>query len=58
MGWGHFPDDNGISEFAPGGQQTFKLDFATNFAYRAVPVPAGKLTRAELRDGMDVQHPR
>lgn len=58
MGWGHFPIDNGISEFAPDGTMTFKLQFAANSTYRAVPVPAGQLTRAELRDGMDTQHPR
>ncbi len=56
--WGRFPlGTNGITEVAPDGTRTFRLVFATN-PYRTVPVPAGKISRAEMRDGMDVQHPR
>jgi hypothetical protein len=58
VGWGRFPSQNGITEFAPDGTRTLRLYFPVNNSYRAIPVPAGKLSRAELRDGMNVQHPR
>jgi hypothetical protein len=58
VGWGRFPGQNGITELAPDGARTFRLLFPVNNSYRAVPVPAGKISRTELRDGMNVQHPR
>ncbi|MGB2850290.1 MAG: aryl-sulfate sulfotransferase [Solirubrobacterales bacterium] len=47
-----------VSEFKADGTQTFKLLFPGEFSYRANPVPFGELGRADLRDGMDAQHPR
>ncbi len=59
MAWGGLlSTPHPVSEFAPDGSRTFVLDFPGTFSYRADAVPAGKLTRAELRAGMNVQHPR
>jgi len=57
--WGRgAPAFNPVSEFAPDGAPTFKLNFPDTFSYRAHPVPPGELGRAALREGMDAQHPR
>lgn len=41
-----------IGGYRPDGQRTFLLSFESSFSYRAQPVPAGALTRQELRQGM------
>jgi len=48
---------NPISEFAPDGTRTFKLSFDADLLPRH-PVLFGQLGRADLRAGMDAQHPR
>ncbi|GIK78242.1 MAG: hypothetical protein BroJett022_19320 [Actinomycetes bacterium] len=59
MAWGGLlSTPHPVSEFAPDGSRTFVLEFPGTFSYRADAVPAGKLTRAELRAGMNAQHPR
>jgi hypothetical protein len=59
MAWGGLlTTPHPVSEFAPDGSRTFVLGFPGRFSYRVDAVPAGKLTRAELRAGMNVQHPR
>jgi Arylsulfotransferase (ASST) len=47
-----------VAEYAPDGSRTFALTFPGGFSYRATPVATGQLTRAEIRAGMDAQHPR
>jgi hypothetical protein len=57
--WGGLGNtEHPVSEFKADGTQTFKLLFPGEFSYRANPVPFGELGRADLRDGMDAQHPR
>jgi Arylsulfotransferase (ASST) len=55
IGWGN---NDLITEFDPDGNRVFSLSFGGPFSYRAVPVPTGALDREELRNGMDVMHPR
>lgn len=55
MSWGRNPV---VTELTPAGQRVFGLNFGpTVFSYRAVPVPPGQLSYAQLRAGMDAQHP-
>lgn len=59
MSWGGLgPTQHPVSEFTAGGARTFKLSFPGTFSYRAHPVPFGDLSRSDLRNGMDSQHPR
>ena len=59
VSWGGLGNtEHPVSEFDAGGNQTFKLLFPGDFSYRANPVPFGDLSRADLRNGMDAQHPR
>jgi hypothetical protein len=59
MAWGGLlSTPHPVSEFAPDGSRTFVLEFPGRFSYRVDAVPPGKLTRAELHAGMDVQYPR
>jgi hypothetical protein len=59
MSWGGVgATPHPVSEFAPDGSRTFVLGFPGTFSYRADAIPPGKLSRAELRAGMNAQHPR
>ena len=59
VSWGGLGNtEHPVSEFDAGGNQTFKLLFPGDFSYRVNPVPFGDLSRADLRNGMDAQHPR
>ena len=55
MGWGA---NSLVEELAPDGNPNFTLSFGSAFSYRAVPVPAGRLTAPALRAGMSSMFPR
>lgn len=55
MSWGSIPF---VTELAPDGSRVYKLTFNGPFSYRANPVLPGVLPAADLRAGMDAQHPR
>jgi VCBS repeat-containing protein len=55
MSWGSIPF---VTELAPDGSRVYKLTFNQPFSYRANPVLPGVLPAADLRAGMDAQHPR
>ena len=57
MGWGAISSPT-VAEYAADGTRVFKLSFPGAFAYRAVPVPRGRITAAQLRQAMDTMHPR
>jgi hypothetical protein len=50
IAWGQ---QNPIGGYKPDGTRTFLLSFNSNYSYRAEPVPAGAVTAAALRQGMD-----
>lgn len=54
--WGMNPV---VTELTPTATRVFRMTFKDPyFTYRAEPVPAGVLSRAALRAGMDAQYPR
>ena len=54
--WGQNPM---VTELAPDGKLVFRIQLLDSwFSYRAFPVPYGKITREQLREGMDLQFPR
>jgi hypothetical protein len=57
MGWGAVTNPV-IAEYAASGSRLFKLQFPDSFSYRAFPVPAGRITAQQLRQGMDTMFPR
>lgn len=54
MSWG----GGYVTELGPDGSRRLKLVFPGDFSYRAAPVLPGVLSAADLRAGMDAQHPR
>ncbi len=44
---------NPIAGYSADGTRTFSLRFDSGFSYRAEPVPAGAVSAADLRQGMD-----
>jgi hypothetical protein len=54
MSWGQ---NALMTELTPAGDRAAGLTFGV-FSYRADPILAGTLTRAQLRAGMDAQYPR
>lgn len=55
MSWGGI---RVITELASGGRPVLTLRLRDTFSYRAVPVSASLVSRAQLHAGMDAQHPR
>jgi hypothetical protein len=55
VNWGGQPV---VSEYAPGGARVSKLIFTDRFSYRAIPIEAGRLSAATLRQGMNTMFPR
>ncbi len=54
--WGQNPS---VTELTPAGKLVFRIQLLDSwFSYRAFPVPYGKITREQLREGMDRQFPR
>ena len=59
MSWGNNPNNGMVAEYASDGSRVFKLSFPNATTYRAFPVPAGRVSAATLRQGMDAEmHPR
>jgi hypothetical protein len=55
VGWGSSPT---VTENAPDGTRVLSLSLPDDsFSYRAVAVEPGRLSRAELRAGMDAMFP-
>jgi hypothetical protein len=54
--WGAFSSPT-IAEYTTSGARVFKLNFPGAFAYRAFPVPAGRINAAALRQAMDAIAP-
>jgi hypothetical protein len=47
-----------VTELTPAGLRVFRLTFSGLFAYRAFPIPFGRVAATTLRGGMDAQYPR
>ena len=47
---------NPIGGYEPDGRRTFRLAFASNYSYRAEPVPANVLSAPDLREAMDAMY--
>jgi hypothetical protein len=47
-----------VTEMTPAGDVVRRLTFPDGAAYRAVPVPFGRLSAQRLRAAMDRMHPR
>ena len=56
VGWGSITAPV-IGEYAADGSRLFKLRYPNAFSYRAFPVPAGRVSAAQLRQGMDAMAP-
>jgi Arylsulfotransferase (ASST) len=56
IGWGNLVSPV-IGEYAANGSRVFKLQYPNAFSYRAVPVPPGRVSAAELRQAMDAMAP-
>jgi Arylsulfotransferase (ASST) len=54
VGWGTIVAPM-IGEYASNGSQLFELRYPDAFSYRAFPVPTGRVTAQQLRDGMDAR---
>jgi hypothetical protein len=52
VGWGSIVSPV-IGEYAANGTALYRLRYPDAFSYRAFPVPPGRITAQELRDGMD-----
>jgi hypothetical protein len=52
IGWGALAHPI-VAEYASNGTRLFRLRYPDAFSYRAFPVPPGRVSAAELRQGMD-----
>jgi len=55
ISWG---SANRVTELAPDGSRVLKLEFTGTFAYRAIPIEPGVVSRSQLRAAMDAQYGR
>jgi hypothetical protein len=45
-----------IGGYTPAGRRTFRLALASDYSYRAEPVPENVLSPGDLREGMDAMY--